>query len=264
MSSGGYVRLLTLTLIACLAISADPVPAAEPAAATPPTTGLFVKFRVKQGANAAFEAAFRKMQASMAAHESGNVYYDLFVTPENPQLYVIMERYQDAAAVTAHNESDHLKVVLAELRPLLEGPIEPQRLVFTSSKPLVTDTKQDVEAATAQWVSAFNRKSVADIVALYANDAVFFGTTSPVLRDSPTLVQDYFKTLPTLGDSVISVGDHRVQLFGDVAINTGVYTRTSTQDGKVVQNPARFTFVYQKRQGKWLIVEHHSSVMPGT
>jgi uncharacterized protein (TIGR02246 family) len=263
---GETVRaLVTLALLTWLAVSTDQAPAAEPAAAPPPTTGLFVKFRVKQGSNAAFEAAFRKMQASMGAHEPGNVYYDLFVTPENPQLYVIMERYQDAAAVTAHNNSDHIKTVLAEMRPLLDGPIEPQRLIFVSTKPTAAaDTKQDVEAATAQWISAFNRKSVADIVALYANDAVFFGTTSPVLRDSPDLVQDYFKSLPTLGDSTISVGDHRVQLFGDVAINTGVYTRTSTQDGKVVQNPARFTFVYQKRQGKWLIVEHHSSVMPGT
>ena len=145
------------------------------------------------------------------------------------------------------------------------GPHPTIKVEFNvSAKPVVADTKADVEAATAQWVSAFNRKSVADIVALYASDAVFFGTTSPVLRDSPNLVQDYFKSLPTLGDSTIAVGDHRVQLFGDVAISTGVYTRTSTQDGKVVQNPARFTFVYQKREGKWLIVEHHSSVMPGT
>jgi uncharacterized protein (TIGR02246 family) len=130
------------------------------------------------------------------------------------------------------------------------------------SAPLLADTAQDVEAATQQWVAAFNRKSSADIVALYAKDAVFFGTSSPVLRDTPELVKDYFKSLPTLGDFSISVGEHRVQVFGDVAINTGFYTRSSTQNGKVVQNPARFTFVYQLRQGKWMIVEHHSSAVP--
>jgi hypothetical protein len=58
------------------------------------------------------------------------------------------------------------------------------------------------------------------------------------------------------------MGEHRVQVFGDVAINTGFYTRTSVQDGKEVKNPARFTFVYQLRQGKWMIVEHHSSALP--
>jgi hypothetical protein len=34
------------------------------------------------------------------------------------------------------------------------------------------------------------------------------------------------------------------------------------QNGKTVQNPARFTFVYQLREGKWMIVTHHSSVLP--
>ena len=101
--------------------------------ATSPT-GLFVKFRVKPGKNAAFEVAFRQMQNSMREKEPGNLYYDLFVTPEDPQLYVILERYRDAAAVTQHNQTDHIKKVLAELRDLLDGPIEPQRLIFVSAK----------------------------------------------------------------------------------------------------------------------------------
>jgi uncharacterized protein (TIGR02246 family) len=124
------------------------------------------------------------------------------------------------------------------------------------------DATDEVKAATARWIDAFNRKSAKDIVALYAKDAVFFGTSSPVLRDSPDLVQDYFKALPSLGDSTISVGDQRVQVFGEVAINTGFYTRSSMQDGKLVKNPARFTFVYAKRDGQWQIVNHHSSTLP--
>lgn len=120
----------------------------------------------------------------------------------------------------------------------------------------------EVDAATAQWISAFNRKSTADIVALYAADAVFFGTSSPVLRDRPQLVQEYFSTLPSLGDSTISLGDHRVQVFGDLAVSTGFYTRIATEQGRTVSSPARFTFVYAKRDGRWLIVNHHSSALP--
>jgi uncharacterized protein (TIGR02246 family) len=120
----------------------------------------------------------------------------------------------------------------------------------------------DVEKATEQWISAFNRKNATEIVALYAKDAVFFGTSSPVLRDKPELVWDYFKGIANLGDATISVGEHRVQVFGNVAVNTGFYTRSSVQDGKTVQNPARFTFVYQLRNGKWMIVTHHSSALP--
>lgn len=137
-------------------------------------------------------------------------------------------------------------------------------LLLAAGLPLaaMADDRSDVEAATARWIDAFNRKSSADIVALYAPDAVFFGTSSPVLRDRPELVADYFKGLATLGDSLISMGDHRVQVFGRVAINTGFYTRTSVQDGREVKNPARFSFVYEKRGGQWLIVNHHSSAFP--
>jgi uncharacterized protein (TIGR02246 family) len=124
------------------------------------------------------------------------------------------------------------------------------------------DERGEVEAATQRWISAFNNRSTDDIVALYAPDAVFHGTSSPVLRDSPALVREYFKGLANAGDSRMAVGEHRVQLLGDVAINSGFYIRTSTVDGKTVQTPARFTFVYARRQGQWLIVAHHSSALP--
>jgi uncharacterized protein (TIGR02246 family) len=124
------------------------------------------------------------------------------------------------------------------------------------------DDRADVDAATGRWIDAFNRKSTQDIVALYAPDAVLFGTSSPVLRDAPASVRDYFKDLPALGDATISLGEHRVQVFGDTAISTGFYTRASVQNGQTVRNPARFTFVYAKRAGKWVIVTHHSSALP--
>jgi uncharacterized protein (TIGR02246 family) len=124
------------------------------------------------------------------------------------------------------------------------------------------DAVADIDATTAQWISAFNRKSTADIVALYAPDAVLFGTSSPLLRDKPELVLDYFKSLPTLGNATISLGEHRVQVFGKTAISTGFYTRSTVEDGKVTSNPARFSFVYEKRKGRWVIVNHHSSALP--
>ena len=111
-----------------------------------------------------------------------------------------------------------------------------------------SDDRSEVEAATAQWLDAFNRKSTRDIVALYAPDAVLFGTSSPLLRHTPALILDYFSSLPTLGDATISLGEHRVQMLGTVAINSGFYTRSQRQEGKVTQNPARFTSVCEARR----------------
>jgi len=51
-------------------------------------------------------------------------------------------------------------------------------------------------------------------------------------------------------------------VYGDMAINTGSYTFSQVDDGKEVLRPARFSFVYRKTGGKWLIVDHHSSAVP--
>ena len=54
-----------------------------------------------------------------------------------------------------------------------------------------------------------------------------------------------------------------IRVFGDIAINSGVYKFILTKDGKESDVMARFTFVYRKGlDGRWLIVEHHSSGMP--
>jgi uncharacterized protein (TIGR02246 family) len=136
-------------------------------------------------------------------------------------------------------------------------------LLSGAALPALGDTRAEVEAATARWIDAFNRKSSVDIVKLYAPDAVFLGTSSPVIRDTPALVTEYFGGLAALGDATNAVGEHRVQVLADdVAISSGYYTLTRTVDGKSTQSPARFSFVYQKRDGHWLIVSHHSSAFP--
>ena len=136
-------------------------------------------------------------------------------------------------------------------------------LVLLLPQPACADDRAEIEAATARWIDAFNRRSIDDIVALYAPDAVFLGTSSPVLRDSPALVREYFDGLKRLGPDARQVlGEHRLKLYGDVAISSGFYALHRLQDGKATESPARFTFVYQRRQGRWLIVSHHSSAVP--
>jgi len=131
-----------------------------------------------------------------------------------------------------------------------------------SASPARADDRADVEAATQRWISAFNRKDTDGISALYASDAVFQGTSSGVIRDTPALVKEYFKSLANLGDQRMATGEHRVQVYGDIAVNSGYYTRSGTQDGKPVEGRARFSFVYARRNGQWLIVNHHSSSVP--
>jgi quinol monooxygenase YgiN len=123
----------------CLAVSLalstgasaqSPVTADAKAAATT----FVVKFHAKPGKNAELEKAFREMQDGVRKNEPGNVYYDFFVDSQDPQMYVIIERYKDAAGTAAHGKSEHAKKLIAALKDLTDKPPEAMRLVLISAK----------------------------------------------------------------------------------------------------------------------------------
>jgi len=119
-----------------------------------------------------------------------------------------------------------------------------------------TDTaKQQVAEATSAWVAAYNSRDPARITSLYDPEAVFWGTSAKTIAANPAAVAEYFKDAGKNPKARVTLGEQHIRVYGDVAINTGYYT---------FGNPARFTFVYRNRNGKWLIVDHHSSRVPGS
>ena len=133
--------------------------------------------------------------------------------------------------------------------------------VFVSTAP--AGDQEDVAAAAAKWADAFSAETPDRILVLYDREAVLWGTLSPKRRDNSEAIRDYmvnaFKALP---DHKVSFGDQLIRVYGDMAINTGYYTFTYTKDGESKSLPARYSFVYAKRNGQWMIVDHHSSAMP--
>lgn len=122
--------------------------------------------------------------------------------------------------------------------------------------------KEGVAAATQAWADAFNSHDPGQVVALYDADAVLWGTTSPTLRDTPAAIRDYFRGLPNRPHARAVLGEQRIRIYGEMAINTGSYTVSDVRDGQPVTTPARFSFTYRLRDGRWMIVDHHSSAVP--
>ena len=122
--------------------------------------------------------------------------------------------------------------------------------------------QDDVTAAMRAWAEAYNSRDPQKIQALYAPDAVFWGTSSPTLRDTPVLIGEYFKNSPSQPNARVELGDFKVRVWGDTAASTGSYTFTDMRDGQTVRRPARFSFVFHKQNGRWMIVDHHSSSVP--
>ena len=96
------------------------------------------------------------------------------------------------------------------------------------------------------------------VAALYETNAILLPTISNKVRHNHEELEEYFLNFLAKGP-VGKIDESNVRTFGDVAINSGVYTFTFN-DGASVQ--ARFTYVYRWNGQKWLIVEHHSSQMP--
>lgn len=124
------------------------------------------------------------------------------------------------------------------------------------------DAKADVAAATNAWIEAFASHDAARIATLYAPDAVFWGTNSPTIRDTPALVQAYFENLKNRPTVRLVIDEQHIRVYGDTAVNTGRYSVHEVKDGQPTVRPLRFSFTYHRRDGRWLIVSHHSSAMP--
>ncbi|HAC63119.1 MAG TPA: DUF4440 domain-containing protein, partial [Cyanothece sp. UBA12306] len=107
-------------------------------------------------------------------------------------------------------------------------------------------------------------KVVDEVVALYAEDGVLWGTVSEQVRDTPAEIRNYFEYFAKLPQLSVSSYKGCVRMYNEnVAIHTGYYTFSYSKNGKIKEVPARYSFVYQKdRNNRWEIIEHHSSALP--
>lgn len=120
--------------------------------------------------------------------------------------------------------------------------------------------RQSVAAATAEWIATFNTRDPALISALYAPDAVLWGTVSRTIRTTSGEIYEYFMESATKRPNLrMFLGETHVRLYGNVAINSGYYTSRNPVDGQEVVIPMRFTFTYRREGDRWMIVNHHSS-----
>jgi uncharacterized protein (TIGR02246 family) len=118
-------------------------------------------------------------------------------------------------------------------------------------------------AALQAWVEAFNSRDPQRIAALYAPDAVFWGTTAKTVATTPESIWAYFKDAGQRPWTRVTIDAQHARVYGDITIVSGAYTFTDVRDG-VASNvrPARFTFVFRRDGGRWRIVDHHSSRVP--
>ena len=123
-------------------------------------------------------------------------------------------------------------------------------------------TRKLAEDLFNRWNDALKTLDPRRVAECYAADGILLPTVSNIPRTNHDEIADYFKHF--LEKRPVGTVNQRNVRFGCNKItDAGIYTfRLTDKDGKVTDVPARYTFVYENRDGQWLIIHHHSSVMP--
>ena len=122
-------------------------------------------------------------------------------------------------------------------------------------------TEAEIAILFDRWNQSLQTGNPDKVVANYAKDAILLPTRSNIPRTNHQEIRDYFEYF--LKQKPVAVINMRVIRIGrNSATDSGLYTFTLTKNGKTVEVPARYTFEYEYINGKWMIVGHHSSIMP--
>ena len=120
----------------------------------------------------------------------------------------------------------------------------------------------DLMQALEDWKDAYNARDARRLQQLYAPGAV-------ITDDEYTVVPLEGEGLPAFFDQMVQRPTARMrwiignlQLFGDTAVRSGEYEFTEQADGQATTKPARYSFAYQRLNGRWLIILQHSTLRP--
>lgn len=119
-------------------------------------------------------------------------------------------------------------------------------------------TVEEIRPLFEEWNASLQTGSPEKVADLYDSNAILLPTVSNQVRHNREEVIDYFDHFLAKGP-VGKIDEANIRLYGELAINSGVYT-FNFKDGASVQ--ARYTFVYRWNGTRWMIIEHHSSQMP--
>ncbi|WP_421726007.1 SgcJ/EcaC family oxidoreductase [Bauldia sp.] len=123
----------------------------------------------------------------------------------------------------------------------------------------MTATDETIAALFDRWNESLKTGDPRKVVANYAERSILLPTVSNTPRLTPAEKEDYFTHF--LQSEPTGVVDLRqIDISGDIAVDSGLCTFTFAAKGETVK--ARYSFVYRWDGENWLIISHHSSVMP--
>ncbi len=139
-----------------------------------------------------------------------------------------------------------------------KGTAPPPLRCDAPGSPCVAELLQALE----DWKDAYNSRDPRRLQQLYAPGAL-------ITDDEYTAVPLSGPALPVFFDQMVQRPTARMrwmvgnlQLFGDTAVRSGECEFSEQLAGQTQQRLVRYSFAYQRIDGRWLIVLQHSTLRP--
>jgi uncharacterized protein (TIGR02246 family) len=135
-------------------------------------------------------------------------------------------------------------------------------LPLQAAEPCVTLDNKAVAALFDDWNFALSSLDAGKVAQRYGSGAVLIPTLSNTPRTDPAAITEYFEHFLAKRPRG-HIDSRTVQSGCNLAVDMGTYTFSLMDDkGTTSEVAARYTFIYQYRDGAWKILHHHSSAMP--
>ena len=122
-------------------------------------------------------------------------------------------------------------------------------------------SEPEIAALFDRWNQALQTGDARKVVALYAERSILLPTLSSKPRLTPAEKEDYLRHFLEKRPSA-KIDLREIEIGCNMAVDSGLYTFTFAKTGEVVSG--RYSFTYRWDGSQWLIVSHHSSLMPET
>lgn len=121
---------------------------------------------------------------------------------------------------------------------------------------------EEIAQQLTDWHVGLKKADLKGLESQYASDAVFFPTFINAARTANER-ESFLQTLIAKKPEVVFNNVRRIRVFGNVATCSGTWIfEVNSTEGSREKKPVRYLFVFEKREGKWLIIEQHVSAFP--
>ena len=125
--------------------------------------------------------------------------------------------------------------------------------------------KEEALLVVEQFQKAFGASDGESLVKLFAPDAVFLGTLSPILATKPEQIAKYFQGLSQCVECSVTIDEYStIEISENAVLLAGLNTFSRKREGNVTKTAARFTLLIAKTDQGWRIRHFHSSTRPNS